>query len=79
MVAAAVGLITMAVQSSEASYWNWMLDQPESCKTLSAIYHLVPTGSYRGRSPSRSSCESSTRYIDRGMGRSSKTAQGLSI
>ena len=37
LVATVVGLATMAIQSGEASYWSWMLKQPDQRATLSAV------------------------------------------
>jgi hypothetical protein len=40
VVATLVGLVTMFVQSGEASRWKWMLRQPDQRVTLAAAYHL---------------------------------------
>ncbi len=40
LIAALVGLVTMLVQSGEASQWNWMLRQPDQRVTLSVLHHL---------------------------------------
>ena len=40
LIAAFVGLVTMLVQSGEASHWNWMLRQPDQRVTLSVLHHL---------------------------------------
>ena len=49
LIATVVGLVTMSVQSSEASRWNWMLNQPDQRTTLAA-QSCGRTGSRRGRS-----------------------------
>jgi hypothetical protein len=40
LIATVVGLITMVMQSGEASYWSWMLNQQEQRTTLSALHHV---------------------------------------
>ena len=40
LIAALVGVATMAVQSREASRWEWMLHQPDQHATLSALHHV---------------------------------------
>ncbi len=40
LIAASVGMVTMLVQSGEASHWNWMLRQPDQRVTLSVLHHL---------------------------------------
>jgi hypothetical protein len=39
-IAALVGLFTMFVQSGEASYWDWILKQPDQRATLAAVHHV---------------------------------------
>jgi hypothetical protein len=40
LIAALVGVATMAVQSGEASQWEWMLLQPDQHGTLSALHRV---------------------------------------
>ena len=48
LLAALVGLVTMLVQSGEASHWNWMLRQPDQRVTLSVLHHLGELASAEG-------------------------------
>jgi hypothetical protein len=40
LIATLVGLTTMLIHSGDASYWRWMLDEPDQRATLSALNHL---------------------------------------
>ena len=53
LLAALVGLVTMLVQSGEASHWNWMLRQPDQRITLSVLHHLGELASAEGISRSQ--------------------------